>query len=317
MSLYGANTFDLVMGDVHDKKEMNRSINAIPSPFPRPINSVVQKLQITSLKEAIIIYKILFADKIPKEDSEEEIHKYILDVMKKEDEMDLCERYVCSIYLVMNKHLLNEEIKKDMVEEEFHLSVVNWLAEGRGTLEEDMADNFSLKYFNIYIALLFNIISLLEILPIKVGDILEFNFYSKLFKLNNFVKLYKNININISLSFLINKIDQLLGKWKIQIDCYHLAETIQNFTAEKSKNKFFLGKKTKRNIFVVTKEKEDTEADTDSCSEIVEKAKKLGGLFFRKSKTEKKKVCFNLENNQIAYFDKDNEVSKTFCAESF
>ena len=202
--------------------------------------------KITSLKDAIAIYKKAFADKIPKTDSSREIHKYIIETIKKEDEMDLNEKYIFSIYLAMNKHLLNEEIKKDIMEEEFHLVLINWLYEEKYYVEDLLNENNNsnnIKNFNIYIGLLINIISIFEILHIKSKDLCEFKFYKKLFKINNFVKLNINININISLSFLINKIEKILKKWDNQIECYYLAKNIKNYNEKREQA--LLGKKIK------------------------------------------------------------------------
>jgi hypothetical protein len=170
--------------------------------------------KITSLKDAIAIYKKAFADKIPKTDSSQEIHKYIIETIKKEDEMDLNEKYIFSIYLAMNKHLLNEEIKKDIMEEEFHLVLINWLYEEKYYVEDLLNENNNsnnIKNFNIYIGLLINIISIFEILHIKSKDLCEFKFYKKLFKINNFVNfLLWPISFGLFLSsFIFISIDLL------------------------------------------------------------------------------------------------------------
>ena len=274
--------------------------------------------QITSLKDAIVIYKRAFADKIPKKDSSQEIHKYIIETIKKEDEMDLNEKYIFSIYLAMNRHLLNEEIKKDIMEEEFHLVLINWLYEEKYYVEDLLNENKNannIKNFNIYIGLLINIISLFEILHIKSKDLCEFKFYKKLFKINNFVKLNININLNISLSFLINKIEKLLKKWDTQTNCFYLAKSIKSFNEAKKVN--LLGRKTKRSI-EKDRDREDTEAESGSdrgesnwenCTES-----KFGGLFVKnKSNLNKnKKVNFDLECNKTIVFDNEEKVSNLF-----
>ena len=274
--------------------------------------------KITSLKDAIAIYKKAFADKIPKTDSSQEIHKYIIETIKKEDEMDLNEKYIFSIYLAMNKHLLNEEIKKDIMEEEFHLVLINWLYEEKYYVEDLLNENNNsnnIKNFNIYIGLLINIISIFEILHIKSKDLCEFKFYKKLFKINNFVKLNINININISLSFLINKIEKLLKKWDTQTNCFYLAKSIKSFNETKKVN--LLGRKTKRSI-EKDRDKEDTEAESGSdrgesnwenCTES-----KFGGLFVKNknSLNKTKKVNFDLESNKTIVFDNEEKVSNLF-----
>ena len=239
--------------------------------------------------------------------------------MKREDKMDLNEKYICSIYLAMNRHLLTKEIKEDILEEEFHLVLINWLVEERYLVEDEINENKNnINSFIIYIGLLINIISLFEILPIKAGDLSEFKFYKKLFKINKFVKLNINLIINISLSFFIKKIESILKKWDTQLDCLYLAKKLDKFL--KNKQKLFLGKKTKRNIDdKEDKDREDTE--TDSASDRGESfnennnQSRLGGLFIKNKNNinKNKKVNFDLENNKIIFFDKEENVSNLFA----
>ena len=299
-------TFEFIM-NYHKEKDNEEIV-----PYKETNESIKDKensgLKITSLAEAIDIYYKLFSERIPKKETKKEIHKYIIEQMKKEDELDLNEKYIFSIYIAMNKHLLSKEIKKDILEEEFHLTLMKWLMEERKLVADEIYENKNIYNFNIFIGLLINIISLLEILPIKSSDLFEFNLYKKLFKLNKFVQLNKNKNKNISLSFLINKIENILQKWKTQMDCYELAQKIQKFN-EKKKEIKFLKKKKKRNEMII-RDKEDTEADSSSDREPSMEYK-LGGLFIKnKYKIMKqKKVNFDFNNNQIFFFDKEEKVS--------
>ena len=316
MSIFGKTSFDLMNSSYNspyfvmtkiEQKEQNTRINPL------------EECKITSLKEAIITYKRAFSGIIPKTDSSQEIHKYIIEIIKKEDEMDLNEKYIFSIYLAMNKHLLTEEIKKDIMEEEFHLVLINWLYGEKYYVEDvlgEIENKNNINTFNIYIGLLINIISIFEILHIKSKDLCEFKFYKKLFKINNFVKLNKNLNINISLSFLINQIENLLKKWDIQLDCFYLAKIIKSFN--ETKNKKLLGKKTKRSCEEKERDKEDTEAESgsdrgESNSEISAE-NKFGGLFVKNKKALNinKKVNFDLEINKIVIFDAEEKVSNLF-----
>lgn len=302
MSIFGKNSFDLIMNYYNENKEEK----SIPITESAPSIQYSNDLKITSLQEAICTYKQLFSELIPKIDSEKEIHKYILETMKIEDEMQLYERYIFSIYIAMNKHLLNDDIKKDILEEEFHLTLMNWLVEEKRIVVNELDENNNIYNFNIFIGLSINIITIFEILPIKSSDLSQFNFYKKLFKLNKFVILNKNININISLSFLINKIENILKKWKIQTNCYSLAKKIKTFNEKKEKK--FLGKKTLRHTEL--KEREDTEAD--SCSDRGESTPgcKSGGLFKNNMGVKKnKKVNFDLDKNQTFFYDEKEKVA--------
>ena len=309
MSIFGKNSFDLIM-NYYKKSPLEKSSKSALNTEIGQLNLPKIQYTITSVKDAIEIYKKIFADKIPKIDSTEEIHKYILETMKKEDEMDLNYKYIFSIYLAMNINLINKEVIKDMIEEEVHLVLINWLDEEKRFVEDELYEKNKINTFNIFIGLLINIISLFEILPIKTNDLSEFKFYKKLFKINKFVKLNINLNINVSLSFLVDKIENLLKKWETQLDCLYLAKNIKLFND--AKEKFFLGKKKKRSKD--DKDKEDTEADSGSergetSKEINET--KLGGLFAKNKKilNKNKKVNFDLDRNQIIFFDKEKIVS--------
>ena len=312
MSNFGKNSFDLIMGN-YKKNLLKQSFRiGLSTEIGQIMQPQIHQMHytITSIKDAIEIYRTVFAEKIPKVDTSEEIHKYILETMKKEDEMDLNDKYIFSIYLVMNIHLITKEIIKDMIDEEVHLVLINWLDEEKRFVVDELNEKNNINTFNIFIGLLINIISLFEILPIKTNDLSEFKFYKKLFKINKFVKLNKNLNLNVSLSFLIIKIENLLKKWENQLDCLYLAKNIKLFND--AKEKFFLGKKTKRSKD--DKDKEDTEADSGSDrGESLNEAHdaKLGGLFVKNKKllNKNKKVNFDLESNKTIFFDKEEKVS--------
>ena len=303
MSYFENKSFDLIMN--YQQENENQELYQENTHYSHYIQDN-SSLRISTLEEAITEYYKLFSERLTKKKSKREIHKYILDKMKIEDELDLNERYIFSIYISLNKDLLNKEIKKDIMEEELHLTLMKWLQEEKALVADEISENKNIYNFNIFIGLLINIISLFEILPIKTSDLFEFNLYKKLFKLNKFVKLNKNININVSLSFLINKIEKILKKWKNKMECYELAQQIKKYN-EKKETKF-IGRKKKRNE-IILKDKEDTEAD--SCSDRGESPilHKLGGLFNKNKAHKQKKVIFDLENSQILFFDKEEKVS--------
>ena len=311
MSNFGNNSFKLIMNNSNESYEKSTldSEESVPMISKEKNNS-----SFNSIEEAYMMFKKRYSDILPTIDSEQEVHYYILDMMKNDNEMDLNEKYICSFYIAMNKYLLSKETIKDLLDEEFHLTLMKWLRREKNYIKDDINEiqdsnsnpNTNNYNFNIYIGLLINIISLFEILPIKTSDLFEFNLYKKLFKLNKFVKLNKNININVSLSFLINKIEKILKKWKNKMECYELAQQIQKYN-EKKETKF-IGRKKKRNE-IILKDKEDTEAD--SCSDRGESPilHKLGGLFNKNKAHKQKKVIFDLENSQILFFDKEEKVS--------
>ena len=320
MSNFGNNSFKLIMNNSNESYEKSTLESEETVPM---INKKKNNLIFNSIEEAYMVFKKMYSNILPTIDSEQEIHYYILDIMKDDDEMDLNEKYICSFYLAMNKHLLSKETIKDIIDEEFHLTLMKWLRREKHYIKDDINEiqdsntNTNNYKFNIYIGLLINIISLFEILPIKSSDLAEFNFYEKLFKLNKFVKFKLSLFIKISISFLYDRIENLLQKWKTQEECYNLSKNILIFTKTKEKN--LLGKKTKRNDNA-EKDKEETEADSEEGASSVKRNSvnasktKLGGLFVKNKNNlnKNKKVNFDLQNNQIIFFDKEDKVSSLF-----
>lgn len=283
MSSYDPCNFEFFMEEKQKTLDLEENNNPKIIETPK-INNFYQN--------APMIYKDFFKSIFPNVNSKEDIHKYILEVIKREEMLNLNEKYVFSLFLSLNKHLLTKEIIEDILEEELHLVLMKWLRKEKKTIKEPNFKNPDKLY--IYLALLINIINLYELFPIKSSELCQFHLYEKLFKLNNLIKL------SINNSFPIFKsLNNLLKKWKKQIDCFNLSKTIKNF--------ILLNKKTKRKMFKETndnikedKEKSETDADSDEKEELKTKNKK---------NKKKKKVVFNLEKNQIFYFNKDNILS--------
>ena len=271
MSIYGSCNFKLFLGDT----KKNKTIELEET--PKKINKVPEALS----PNVLLIFKNLFKYNLPYINNKEELHKYILEVSKIEDKMNLDEKYICSICLAMNKNLFTKGIIQDVLEEEFHLTLLKWLNNEKHIIEIPNRDD---PYkFNIYIGLLINIITLYEIFPIKAKDLCKFNFYKKLLKISNLIKL----NIINSFPFLLS-LNKLLKKWKQQIDYFNLSSNIQNF--------IFLGKKTKSNNNVQQncKDKNETDASSEE-KEAINMQTKVN-----------KKISFDLKKNQIFFYDKDN-----------
>jgi len=89
---------------------------------------------------------------------------------------------------------------EDFYEEECHLSLVNWIYEyiNESKRYNELLDE---KVFH----LIYNILIIFEILPLKVNDLFELKIFEKLNKLRKFIKT-KNINI-------YSQVDRLLNYW--------------------------------------------------------------------------------------------------------
>ena len=97
MTLYGPCNFDLFMGN----NTQDTKIEQDEMDIKRNKNENCNQIYIPSF----ISFKELFKNMLPKINNKEDIHRYILEIIKKEDQMDLNEKYISSICLVMNKQI--------------------------------------------------------------------------------------------------------------------------------------------------------------------------------------------------------------------
>lgn len=249
-SLYGPCNFKLIMGDYPQQDDKNSKQNE-----KKDIRKVKTKNAFNPSN--LLIFKDILGSNLPIISTSEDLHKYIYEIMMNQDKMDLNEKYICSICLAMNRNIMTKEIIEDILDEKFHLTLMNWLTSEKRIIEEKN-ENSNPYQFNIFIGLLINIISLYEIFPIKTSELCKFKFYEKLFKLYKLIKL----NIKNSFPFLIS-LKNLLKKWKTQINYLQLSETIQNFTLLGKKKKSHNGKEINIINKRVKKEEKETDADSD------------------------------------------------------
>ncbi len=88
----------------------------------------------------------------------------------------------------------------DFFEEECHLSLVNWIYAYINELKKDKSVIDDRVYH-----LLYNILIIFEIFPLKANDLFELKIFEKLNKFRKFIKT-KNINI-------YHQVDRLLNYW--------------------------------------------------------------------------------------------------------
>ena len=219
-------------------------------------------------------------------DIDKNLNDFIKEVLKKLREANLYQKYSVSIFLVLNKERIenNENLLK-----EIKISFINALFDEKNKLEKTLVLNKNLNSIliniNIFIGLLINIINLLETFGIKsfsqnlVNNLNDIFIFLKNNLIPNFISLnpfYKNI----SLDFLLKKIEKLLSKLKIKEECYQLSRNILNFLGnEKTK---FLSKKMKRD-------------NLNNIDEIID---------------INKIVKFDLDKNIIYRYDQDEIISK-------
>ena len=251
-----------------------------------------------------------------KDESENNFRKYILGTIKNDDELTLKEKITFSFYLVMNTNSFNEEIIREFNEEECHLSLVNWIWRYNKKFKEFKLQNqLKLNFFenfdnilsqynkllieiNIIMELLINILNFFVFLPINSSDILHLKLYEKLIKIKGYIKSYAN-------EYILNLINLVLDKWKSTVDEENEQKIITRHKLSQ------LGIKHPRSTDDKD-DKEDTEADSVDYNEE-NKVNNINNnsIIYSNSNLNKKtknniKVSFDLQQNQVIYFQKDD-----------
>ena len=251
-----------------------------------------------------------------KDESENNFRKYILGTIKNDDELTLKEKITFSFYLVMNTNSFNEEIIREFNEEECHLSLINWIWRYNKKFKEFKLQNqLKLNYFenfdnilsqynkllieiNIIMELLINILNFFVFLPINSSDILHLKLYEKLIKIKGYIKSYAN-------EYILNLINLVLNKWKSTVDEENEQKIITRHKLSQ------LGIKHPRSTDEKD-DKEDTEADSVDYNEE-NKVNNINNnsIIYSNSNLNKKtknniKVSFDLQQNQVIYFQKDD-----------
>jgi hypothetical protein len=215
----------------------------------------------------------------------------------------------------MNTNSFNEEIIREFNEEECHLSLVNWIWRYNKKFKEFKLQNqLKLNFFenfdnilsqynkllieiNIIMELLINILNFLVFLPINTSDILHLKLYEKLLKIKGYIKSYAN-------EYLLNLINFVLEKWKAEVEAENEAKIITRYKLNQ------LGIKRPRTQDDKD-DKEDTEADSVDDNENNIKINnitdnKINSNLNKKTKKNNIKVSFDLQNNSVIYFKKDD-----------
>ena len=252
--------------------------------------------------------------------SKDNFKNYILGKIKNDDEFTLQDKLAYSLLLLMNKDEFTEELIKEFNEEECHLSLLNWVWRYNKKFKQFQAlnqfkiiliENFEIvlpQYnkllieINIILELLINILNFFVILPINSNDILNLKLYEKLSKIKENIKTYAN-------DYLLNLINFVLNKWKTEVDEENEIKILARYKLGQ------LGVKHSRPGDLDEKEdKEDTEADSVDDSEInikniINNNSNIKSNLNKKTKNNIK-VSFDLQNNSVIYFQKDDIPSK-------
>jgi hypothetical protein len=247
----------------------------------------------------------------------------ILSTLKKEEDLTLKEKLEFSYYLSFAISNFTEDMMKEFNEEECHLTLLNWVWRYGKKFKEfrieneiknsiNLNQNFEIffpKYnillieINFIMELLINILNIFIFLPITSNEILNLKLYEKLSKIKKYIKSYANQNI-------LNLIDIVLQKWKNQVDVENEEKIIARFKLNK------LG--IKRNRTVEEKiEEQATEADSVDNDTNIDYINNInnnniiipnnGNINLNKKiKNKKIKISFDLSQNSVCYFNKDD-----------
>ena len=177
-----------------------------------------------------------FEDKMSVKENETNIEDEIQNENENEINMIFKEKIEITYLILNNNELLTDF--EEFYDEDCQLSLLIWGYEYSKKL--NLVKNNILYRKNLEI-LLYNIINIFEIFPIKPNDLISLNFIEKLNKIKYIVK-----NFN---KYLYSKIDNLLYYWKNLINIYY-----SNYNIKVS-NINLLNKK---------REREDEEKDEDS-----------------------------------------------------
>jgi hypothetical protein len=242
--------------------------------------------------------------------------KLILSTLKNEEDLTLKDKLDFSFILSISKGNFTEETIKEFCEEECHLALLNWVWKyakklKKFKLESELREKYLLnrennfeeffqKYnillieINFILDLLINILNLFSFLPITSTDLLNLKLYQKLQKIKSYINSFSNINI-------LNTIDFVLNKWRIQID----SENEQKIFAKFMLNK--LGIKRKRNWEV---DIEDRETEINSVEDEDNlNSNNINNISINNKKkfnlnNKKNKVSFDLNKNSVIYYKK-------------
>ena len=244
----------------------------------------------------------------------EETKKFIFKTFKNDDELTLGEKIAFSYFLNMNKNSFDNELIREFNEEECHLSLLNWIWRYNKKFKQfqlqhqlkinlfDHFENFLPQYnkllieINIILELLINILNFFVFLPINSSDILHLKLYEKLIKIKENIKCYAN-------EYLLNLINFVLNKWKTEVDTDNEKIIITRYKLNQ------LGIKRGRTQDDKD-DKEETEADSIDDSEdnikINVNNKSINYSNLNKKIKKNIKVSFDLQQNSIIYFKKDD-----------
>ena len=210
-----------------------------------------------------------------KANSINELETYIIEVIKKEENLHLFQKITFTNSILLNKDKFSE--LKEFYEEECHLSLLNWVWKERKTLK------YPNIYFNRLLGILYllnNILNIFQILHINPNDIIELKLFDKL---NNIKGLIKNWKIEHP---ILNLISNVLNKWKSEI------EDLKEIKLNQKRNR--------------SDDDTEFESDINILNSNIKVNNNSKNFNKKVKKNIKKNISIELSKNRIIYFDKDD-----------
>ena len=204
-----------------------------------------------------------------KANSVNELETYIIQIIKKEDTLNIFQKYNFTYSILLNSDKFND--LKEFYEEECHLSLLNWVWKERKTLK------YPNIYFNKLLGILYllnNILNIFQILHINPNDIIELKLFDKLNNIKCYIKNWKIENP------ILNLISNILNKWKSEI------EELKEIKLNQKRNR------------------SDDETEFESDINLLNNNIKVNNSK-NFNKKVKKNISIELSKNRIIYFDKD------------
>ena len=205
---------------------------------------------------------------------------FIFYFFKNDEQADIKSKIIFVSLLNSCKNYFDDDLMKLFNEEECTLIMLNWVYKNKSFFKNPLVGGpINFELLNLF----HSILIFYDSINIEPRDILNLKLYEKLNKLKNIINYYININF-------INLINKILNKWKKIVEDFYEKQYITNYKINK------LGLKRNR-------EDQDTEADSTDLNYINNINNKTN---INKPIKKQFKVSFNLNNNEILYFNKDD-----------
>ena len=223
--------------------------------------------------------------------------KNLLSIFKKEESLTLKDKLEYSYNLSIAIVNLNEEILKELNEEECHLSMLNWVWRYRKKIKEFRFENEIKNNINLFQNFDYFFPNKFKFLPITSNEILNLKLFDKLSKIKGYIKSFANDEV-------LNLTDFVLSKWKNQIDFESEQKIISSFKLNK------LGIKRRREEKIEEQATEADSADNDTNNDSIINMNNINNNkninINKKQKNKNIKVSFDLSKNSVIYFNKDD-----------